>query len=107
MTWDKPKNFGHWLLLLIPAGICVLATVAGGVFEPQDGNWMGWALVGLVIAAVTSLAQSIWLARVNPTPSGKIGVALLCFVLLMVVNCAVSFAGCAVGGSFLPGMNFH
>ncbi len=107
MTWDKPKNALQWLLLFAPPAICVLATLAGGLIEPKDGDWMGWAIVGLFIATLTSFVLSIWLARVNPSAGGKIGCALVCFSILMAVNFAVSFAGCAVGWSTLPTMSFH
>jgi hypothetical protein len=107
MTWDKPKNARQWLVLLVPAGICVLSTLAGALLEPKDGDWMSWALAGLFIATLISLGQSIWLARINPSMEGKVGAALVCFAILMAVNSAVSFAGCAVGWSTLPTMNFH
>ena len=107
MSWDKPKSAGQWLLLAVPPLCCVLATVAGAIIDPKEGNWMAWSLIGLFLATISSFALSIWLARVNPTAGGKIGTALLCFVIFMVVNGAVSFAGCAVGSSFLPGMTFH
>ena len=107
MTWDKPKNARQWLLLSAPPGICVLSTLAGGLLDPKDGDWIAWALVGLLIATVTSIGLSIWLARVNLSGGAKIGCALICFAILMAVNCGVSFAGCAVGWSTLPTMNFH
>jgi hypothetical protein len=107
MTWDKPKNAGQWLLLFAPPGICVLSTVMGGLVNPKEGNWMAWALLGLLIASFVSFGLSIWLARVNPSPGGKIGCALVCFTILMAVNFAVSFAGCAVGSTMLPGMSFR
>jgi hypothetical protein len=107
MTWDKPKTSRQWLTLFVPAGICVLSTLAGGLLQPKDGDWMGWAIVGLLIATLISFVLSIRLARVNPSPGGKIGCALVCFAILMAVNGAVSFAGCAVGWSTLPTMNFH
>jgi len=94
-------------MLFAPPAMCVLATLAGGVLDPKEGNWTGWALVGLFIATISSFVLSIWLARVNPTPGGKIGCALACFAILMVINAAVSFAGCAVGFATLPGLNFH
>jgi hypothetical protein len=107
MTWDKPKNGRQWLLLFAPAGICVLLTVAGGLIDPKEGDWMAWSLVGLFIATVFSFGLSIWLARVNPSVGGKIGAALVCFVIFMLVNGTVSFAGCALGSTMLPGLNFH
>jgi len=107
MTWDKPKNAVQWLVLFIPAGVCVLATLLGGVIRPKDGDWMGWALMGLLLATIISFGQSIWLARVNPSPGGKVGCALACFAIMMAVNGAVSFAGCAVGSTMLPPMSFH
>ena len=107
MTWDKPKNGWQWLMLLVPAGICVVATAAGALAQPKDGDWMGWAVVGLMIATVTSFGLSIWLARKNPSMGEKIGCAVVCFGILMAVNSAVSFAGCAVGWATLPTMSFH
>ena len=107
MTWNKPKNGWQWLLLLSPASICVLATAVGAVVQPKDGDWMAWALVGLFIATLMSIGLSIWLARVNPSAGEKVGCAILCFVILMAVNGAVSFAGCALGWATLPTMSFH
>ncbi len=107
MIWNKPKTPLEWLALLAPASICVLSTVVGGLAQPQNGDWMGWALIGLFIATLLSFGQSIWLARVNPSMGGKIGCALAWFAILTAINGAVSFAGCAVGGSILPPMSFH
>jgi hypothetical protein len=94
-------------MLFAPAGIIVLSTLAGGLIQPANGDWIAWAVVGLVIATVISFVLSIWLARNNPSAGGKIGCALLCFAILMAINSAVSFAGCAVGWSTLPTMSFH
>jgi hypothetical protein len=107
MTWDKPKKPRQWLALLAPAGICVLSTVAGAIAQPKNGDWMGWALVGLALATLVSFGQSIWLARVNPSVGGKIGCVVVCFAILMMVNGAVSFAGCAVGFSTVSSPSFH
>jgi hypothetical protein len=107
MSWDKPKSGPQWLVLFAPASICVLSTLAGGLIDPQDGNWMAWSIIGLLIATVSSFGLSIWLARVNDSPGAKIGSAIVCFIILMLVNGAVSFAGCAVGWSTLPTMSFH
>jgi hypothetical protein len=107
MNWDKPKNGKQWIVLFIPASMCVAATILGGLIAPQEGDWMAWALMGLALATVTSFGLSIWLARVNPSPGGKVGTAILCFVIFMIVNGAVSFAGCAIGSNFLPGMDFR
>jgi hypothetical protein len=107
MTWDKPKNGQQWLLLFLPAGICVLSTLVGGLVQPKDGDWIAWALVGLFIATILSFALSVWLARVNPSAGEKFGCALVCFAILMAVNGAVSFAGCATAFATLPTMNFH
>jgi len=107
MTWDKPKTAGGWLLLCAPPSACVLLTLAGGLIDPKEGDWMGWSLVGLFIATVTSFGLSIWLSRKNPTIGGKIGGTIVCFIIFMVVNGAVSFAGCAVGGTMLPGLSFR
>lgn len=68
---------------------------------------MGWALAGLAMATLLSFFLSIWLARVNPSSGSKAGCALVCFAIFMAVNGAVSFAGCAVGSTMLPGMSFH
>lgn len=68
---------------------------------------MAWSLVGLAIATISSFFISLWLARVNESIGGKLGTALLCFFIFMVVNGAVSFAGCAIGSTMLPGLNFH
>jgi hypothetical protein len=102
MTWDKPKTSWQWLALLIPAGICVLSSVAGGLFGRENDGWIGWTLLGLVVAICTSLGQSIWLARVNTSLGAKVGCALVCFMVLMIVDCTVSFAGCAVLGTAYP-----
>ena len=107
MTWDKPKSGRGWLLLCLPPSACVLLTVAGGLIDPKEGNWMAWSLVGLLIATFSSFGLSIWLARVNPSIGGKIGATLLCFFIFVLVNGAVSFAGCAVGSTMLPGLNFR
>jgi hypothetical protein len=107
MTWDKPKNAKQWALLFVPAGICVLATILGGLVDPREGDWMGWAIVGLLIASAVSVGLSIWLARGNASWGDQFACALVCFLILMAVNCAVSFAGCAVGATMLPGMTFH
>jgi len=107
MTWDKPKNTQQWLLLFLPAALCVLPTLMGGLLEPKNGGWIAWSLMGLLLATLTALVLSVWLARVNPTSGGKMGCAILCFVIFMAVNGAVSFAGCAVGWSTLPGMDFR
>jgi hypothetical protein len=107
VNWDKPKTGQQWLVLCIPPLICVLSTLAGGLADPKDGDWMAWSIVGLLIATVMSAGLGLWLARVNPSLSSKIGTAVVCFVILTAVNCAVSFAGCAVGWSTLPTMNFH
>jgi hypothetical protein len=107
MSWDKPKTARQWLILAIPPACCVVATVAGGIIDPKEGDWMSWSLAGLFLATISAFALSIWLARVNPTTGGKIRAALICFVIFTLVNGAVSFAGCAVGSSFLPGLNFH
>jgi len=101
ITWDKPKRLSGWLWLLLPAGICVFSTALGALFRPKDGDWIPWALAGLVIATIISFGQSIWLARVNTTPWLKFRCALACFFILMMVNSAVSFAGCAVYSSKL------
>ena len=107
MTWDKPKTGRQWLLLFAPPGICVLSTLMGGLCDGKDGDWIAWALGGLLIATLTSFGMSIWLARVNSSAAAKIGCALICFAILMAVNGAVSFAGCAVGWAVLPVLNFH
>jgi type IV secretory pathway TrbD component len=106
MTWDKPKNAGQWLLLFAPPGICVASTLLGAVVHPEAGDWMAFSLIGLFIATLVSFGLSIWLARVNPLYGDKIACALACFAILMVVNCAVCFAGCAVGSTMLPGIDF-
>jgi len=107
MSWDKPKSGRQWLVLFVPPAICALSTLAGGLIDPKDGNWMAWSIVGLLIATVMSAGLGIWLARVNSSLSSKIGTAAVCFIILMLVNGAVSFAGCAVGWSTLPTMSFH
>jgi hypothetical protein len=107
MTWDKPKSARQWFVLFVPAGICVLSTLAGGLAQPNDGDWIGWAVGGLMIAAVVSLGQSIWLARINASTGDKVSCALVCFAILMAVNGAVSFAGCATAFATLPTVNFH
>jgi hypothetical protein len=99
MTWDKPKKLRQWLVLLIPAGICVLATALGVLVQPKDGDWTAWAVVGLLIAIVISFGQSIWLARVNQSLAGKIVCALICFAILLAIDGTVSFAGCTIGWS--------
>ena len=68
---------------------------------------MGWALVGLFIATLLTFVLSIRLSLSNPTTGSKICCAILCFIIMMTINFAVSFAGCAVGSQFLPGLNFH
>jgi hypothetical protein len=107
MTWDKPKSGRGWLLLFAPAGICVLSTLAGGLFDRNDGDWMAWGLVGLLIATFCSVALSILLARGNSSIGAKVGCALICFAILMVVNLSVSFAGCALGSTVFPGLNLR
>jgi hypothetical protein len=107
MSWDKPKSGRGWLLLLVPPASCVILTLLGGLIDPKEGNWMGWSLAGLAIATISSFLISIWLARVNESIGGKLGTALLCFFIFMVVNGAVSFAGCAIGSTMLPGLTFH
>jgi len=107
MTWDKPNTPLKWLMLFAPPAMCVVATVAGGLIDPKDGDWMGWALMGLLAATVSSLGISGWLARKNTSAGDKFACALVIFAILMVVNCAVSFAGCAAGSTMLPGMSFH
>jgi hypothetical protein len=106
MTWDKPNTPLKWVMLLAPPSMCVLATIFGGIIDPKDGDWTGWALVGLLAATVSSLGMSGWLARKNPSFGAKFGCFLACFALYMVINGAVSFAGCAVGFQFLPGLRF-
>ncbi len=103
MTWDKPKSGRQWLVLLAPAGICVLATAVGALVDSKNGDWMGWAICGLAIATLMSFGLSIWLARLNPSPGAKFACALICFAILMAINGAVSFAGCAAGLAALPG----
>jgi hypothetical protein len=107
MTWDKPNTPLKWLALFSPPAMCVIATVAGGLIDPADGNWMGWALMGLLAATISSIGLSGWLARTNPSGGDKVACGLLIFAILMVVNFAVSFAGCAAGSTMLPGMSFH
>jgi hypothetical protein len=106
MTWDKPKSGKHWLLLFAPPSCCVVATVLGGLIEPQAGNWMAWSLIGLMLAMASAFVLSIWLARVNQTGGGKLMAAFICFSIYVVVNLAVSFAGCAAGSQVWPGMRF-
>jgi hypothetical protein len=107
MTWDKPNTPLKWLTLFAPPAMCVIATVAGGLIDPKEGNWMAWALMGLLAASVTSLGLSGYLARKNDSGGATLACILVIFGIYMVVNCAVSFAGCAAGSSFLPGLNFH
>lgn len=107
MIWDKPRSGLQWLALLIPAAICVLSTVIGGIVQPKNGDWIPWSIIGLLIASAISFVQSIWLARVNPTPAGKLGCFAVCFCLMMLVNGAVSFAGCAAGFSLLSPLKFY
>jgi len=99
MTWDKPKNARQWLLLFTPPALCVVSTLLGGLADPKEGNWIPWSLVGLLLATVTAFCLSIWLARVNTTTGSKIGCAILCFCILMIVTGTVSVAGCAAGMS--------
>jgi len=106
MTWAKPKKAWQWMVLFIPAGICVVATLAGGLIDPKEGNWMAWALIGLFIATLTSFGLSIWLARANKSIGAMLACTVVCFAILMVVNFAVSFAGCALGSTMLPGIDF-
>ena len=107
MTWDKPNTLPKWLMLFAPPGMCVIATIAGGLIDPSDGDWMGWALMGLLAATVSSLGLAGYLARKNPSTGGKFGCTLVIFAILMVDNCAVSFAGCAAGSTMLPAMSFR
>ncbi len=67
---------------------------------------MAWSLVGLLAATIAAAVLSFYLARVNHTIPGKIGAAALCFTIFFFVNCAVCFAGCAVGSTMLPGLDF-
>ena len=107
MTWDKPRSRRQWLLLFLPASICVFSTIAGGIFQPQEGTWIGWAIAGLLIATIVTFCQSFWLARVNPAFIDKIGSGLVCFIILMMINIGVSFAGCVTGFAVLPNFNMH
>jgi hypothetical protein len=106
MSWDKPKSGKGWLILCIPPSFCVVLTALGAVIDPKDGNWMGWSLIGLGLALVSAFGISIWLVRLNKTAGSVIGAFLLCFICYLLIICAVSFAGCAAGSTFLPGMRF-
>ena len=99
MTWDKPNTPAKWLLLFAPPAMCVVATVIGGLVDPKNADWMGWALVGLLLATISSFALSIKLALKNDSFGAKLGCFIICFVIYMVVNGAVSFAGCAAGSA--------
>jgi hypothetical protein len=107
VNWDRPKRPAQWLLLLTPAALSIVPTMIGGIFDGKGGDWIGWAIMGLLAASLLSFILSIWLARVSPTVGGKLGAAVLIFIILMVVNGTLSFAGCAVGSSAFPRMDFR
>jgi hypothetical protein len=103
MTWDKPNTPAKWLLLFSPPVMCVVAPIAGGLFHPHSDYWMDWSVRGLFLATVSSLGISIWLARHNPSFGEKFGCFLICFVIYLAVNSAVSFAGCMTALKVFPG----
>jgi len=99
---NAPKKWNYMALApAAPPMICVVSTGLGAVITPKDGDWMGWALIGLLIATIVTLVLSIrWAMGANHLTRGwKIVYGIACFAGLMFINCAVSFAGCAVGWS--------
>ena len=93
-------------MFLAPPGSCILFTVAGGLIAPNNGGALIWSLIGLLFATICALRLSMWLARPIPSAGKRFVCELMCFAGLMVVTCAVSFAGCDIAMTKFPSIYY-
>ena len=98
--FTPPANVWQWLMLLVPALICMVGISAVPAvvssFTPVKGyDALGYGLIGLCVAAVVSLALGFWLARKSSTIPAVLGMGILYGLGVMAVNTGIGFAGCA------------
>jgi hypothetical protein len=103
MSWSKPKKVWHWLLLLSPGALSVALT-AFGKLALSTQNEIGPSIVGVLLLFPLSLVIAILLARGAEGAGKMLGLALLFFVLLVIVNFSIACGGCAVMN---PHMDFR
>lgn len=95
MPWNQPKSAWQWLLLIAPGVLSVAMTAFGKVALSRQDE-IGPSILSIPIAILLCVALGCHLARGAGSVPRFIGVALLSTIALVVVNLAISFAGCAV-----------
>ena len=107
MTWRKPQNVWHWLLLLAPAmGAVSAASLAATFVSPPHFEFEGHQLIdatatirqyadvsmGVIVAFSLALA---WPFAAGETKLDRAQSSFGIFMCLLVVNSVVAFGGCS------------
>jgi hypothetical protein len=116
MIWNKPRNVGQWLLVLLPAVLAIIASqIAKWELPPvpplhlANGREIPNLIAGIKRVSVVALevitATSTVVALIfskGPQLGERIVNAFLLTLFLVFVNGFVAFAGCSFTGTLNP-----
>ena len=93
MSWNKPRNFWHWLALFSPGAVSVVFTAIAHFSKTDAG---GLSILGFPVAFLMCIVIAILMARGAESVGKKISLGLLFTFLLVIVNFSIAFGGCAL-----------